>query len=177
MNATVTSAALLDPSAWQLAANIATVVGVIVVLVTVVLGYMQIRETRFTSLLQGTVAILDMTDRPEFKDDCKFVYNELPSDPKAISTDQLKRAGNVWRILNRIGILMQENMLPKHLALVLFSDIAIKAWNRLSARIEFERKLRNDPLFMKPFQWFADESSRYRESLFPGQKPQIYPEP
>jgi len=176
-NTTVTSPALFDPYAWQLAAYIATVVGVIVVSVTVVLAYMQIRETRFTTLLQGTIAVLEMTDKKQFKDDCEFVYNWLPSDPSVTSTDELKHAGNVWRTLNRIGILMQTKMLPKQLALMLFSDIAIKAWDRLSTHVEFERKRRNDPLFMRPFQWFADESRRYRERLFPGQKLQIYREP
>jgi hypothetical protein len=59
----------------------------------------------------------------------------------------------------------------------MFSDVAIRAWNKLSPRIELERKLRNDPLFMKHFEYLVDESRKYREEEFPGKELAAFTDP
>jgi len=154
----------------QIAADTATIFAAVFVCITVWLAYEQVKEMRSANLLQAVNAILEATDAPVFKSNCRFVYREFPLDPEKITREQLDKAENVWLILNRIGTMVQERIMPERLGLLLFSDVAIRAWDRLSSRIELERELRNDPLFMKPFQYLAKKSREYRERQFPGQK-------
>lgn len=168
---------MFDPQTWQIAANVATVLAAFIVSITVVFAGLQIREMRRNNLIQGTIAVLGMTDKDDFINDCMFVYRKFPSDPKVLTREQLDRAENVWRTLGRIGIMLQEKMLPKQFTFVMFSDVAIKTWNKLSPRIEFERKLRNDPLFMKHFEYLVNESRKYREKEFPGKELETFTNP
>lgn len=161
---------VFDPQTWQIAANVAAVIAASIVSITAVFAYWQICEMRRNNLIQGTIAVLDMTDEVDFRKDCMFVYRKFPSDPKALTRGQLDKAEKVWGTLGRIGMMLQEKMLPRHFTFVMFSDVAIRAWNKLRPRIELERKLRNDPLFMMHFEYLVDESRKYREKEFPGKE-------
>jgi hypothetical protein len=50
---------------------------------------------RRNNMIQGSIAVIGMTDQDDFIKDCKFVYTKFPSDPKALTRAQLDRAENV----------------------------------------------------------------------------------
>lgn len=119
----------------------------------------EMKRARFLEASHHLFAELDDNASRECR---RFIYTELPSDPKKVNRTQLDKAENVWVCLNRIAIRVEKKLFPKSLALEMYSGTVIRCWKKLKNHIEYQRKLRNDEEYMKPFERFFEECKRYK---------------
>lgn len=157
-------------SDWSVAANISTVIAAIVIIVAAILALWQIRESRNARFLDGTMSIFEMFDRRGFRELRRFVYIDLPSEPETITPEQLLKAEEVWVTFNELAVMLQNNFLHRNLMMQMYSDTYVRSWLKLEPHVLKARRDRNDPGYMKPFQWMYEEAKSYRNA-------KGYPEP
>lgn len=162
-----------EPSSWL---AIATFVLVGVTAYYAIQTRNTVKEMRNARVLEANAQLFAEMDKEDFRKARRFVYTELPSEPDEIKRDQLDQAEVVWVTMNRIAIMVEQAVIPKDLALQMYSDTVVRTWGRLATHIEYQRKRRNDPGYMKPFERLAGASKEYREKHFPGTEPAYFRE-
>jgi len=148
------------------AANIATVAAL------AFLGF-EIRNSTRSRHLEGAMRLFDLFDTKEARQARREVYNAY-IDKREFNKNELKHVEKIRADLNQVAAMVREGLLPEKIALRMYSAVAINCWEALKEHIEKQRKLRGTPSWMDDFEWFYDESKRFRKMKYPREKLQLF---
>lgn len=152
-----------------IAANIATVIALIF------LGF-EIRSSTKTRHLEGAIRLFDLLDDPIARRGRRAVYSAF-CKKRELTTNEIEYAEKIRADFNDIGIMVRLGLFPKKIALKMYSDTTIRCWEALEEHIKKQRKDRGTPSFMEDFEWFYEESKKYRKKNYPQEKRKIFKQP
>jgi hypothetical protein len=89
-----------------------------------------------------------------------------------LTEDEKTKAEEIVVDLDRVSIMVKERLFPKKIAFRMYSVVAILCHKALENFIEEQRKSRHQPSWAKDFDWFYDESLKYRRKKFPEENPE-----
>jgi len=149
---------------WTVLSSISTSIASIVVIVTLIFAYRQIREMAHSRSLSALSEIFKHLTSEDISVSRRYVLtHNLPTPGKA-SLEVYEHMHKVWVSFDNLGILVHFGILSGEIALAMFYDSAIKCWNKLEAHIVYERRVRK-AWYQIYFQEFANLSRRYAHKL------------
>jgi len=147
-------------------ANVATVAALFFLLY-------EIRQSTKSRYLEGAVHLFEYFNTEESKEARRIIYSAgaLKHD---IEEEERKSAEQIWAYFNQMGILVKEGLLPRKIALEMYSETTIRCWKALEKNIKEERKKRQVPTYMHYFEWLYNESVQYRGKEFRNERIELY---
>lgn len=130
----------LDLQSWS---NLAQILGALVVVVTVALGYIQLRAMRQDTKLGAVTKAFELLINEETSAARRHIrQTELPA-PGAVDPKDFLQMYRVWVSFDNLGIMVAHGLLDEDIALAMFHESIVHCWERLAPHIDEERKSRD----------------------------------
>ena len=131
---------------WNVVIAASTLVGTVVVSVTAILAYLQLKEMTAARWVEAISKVFDMLINDEISKARRYVRTKDLPPPGTIedeiTNEDYQRMYKVWTSFDNLGIMIAFNMLPEHLPLEMFHTQVIECWEKLEPQIHFERQRR-----------------------------------
>jgi hypothetical protein len=131
------------------------------------------RDSTRSRHLEGAMRLFDMFDTPEAREGRRAIYTAFIRK-RELGKNEIDYAEKIRADFNAVGIMVKEGLFPKEIALRTYSGVVVHCWEALEKHIKNQRKLRGAPSFMGEFEWFYNESKRYRKKKYPEEKLQLF---
>ncbi len=147
-------------------ATLAQSVSAAILLITAVVLWVQVRETRRSAYATAFKAIYEMLQDEGKRADRGFVMIELSKKPYDTWTpDEKKRAERVCHNYDAVGIICRNHLLPTKLIADSWGDSLRRCWRILEPLVYEYRIARNANEFWDDFQWLSKQAARYQQRM------------
>lgn len=147
-------------------AAIAQILSAIILVVTAVILWIQISETRRATYTSAFKAVYDMLQDENKRKDRGFVLGELSKKAFDTWTPQEKeRAEKVCHNYDAVGIICKNRLLPTKLVADSWGDSLRRCWKILAPLVSEYRTARNSLEFWDDFEWLAREAEKYQQKI------------
>jgi hypothetical protein len=164
---------LTNPVFWSTLASIATVLGVAVVIPAAIIALWQLIEMRKARHLEAMLQVYEMFGSKASRKERRFIYNELNySSPEAFTSEELEIVEHVSVTFERIGKLVESDLVPANELLEGHCEVIIRSWNRLKPYIKHRRD-KGDGRYGKHFETLVDLALKYHSKHFPDENLEI----
>lgn len=152
---------------WDAISAISTLIGTIVVSVTAVFAFYQLKEMTSARWVEAVTKVFDMLiTNDEASRARRYVRaNNLPS-PGQASPEVYEQMWKVWVSFDNLGVMIAFRMLPEHLPLEMFYSTVIECWEKLEPHIMYERRKRTQR-YQVFFEDLYHRSLEYRDKYHP----------
>jgi D-glycero-D-manno-heptose 1,7-bisphosphate phosphatase len=151
----------MQPELWTVISSISTAIASIVVTITLIFTYRQIREMVQARHLEALLEVFNKLTPEDISKSRRFVLtNKLP-EPGNASPEVYEHMHKVWVSFDNLGLMVHFKMLPKQIALPMFYGQTIKFWNKLEKHIQYEEYIRKTwyQIYFKEFYELSYEYS------------------
>jgi hypothetical protein len=157
---------------WDAISAISTLVGAIVVSVTAVFLYYQLKEMTAARWVEAVPKVFDMLiNNDDTSRARRYIRtHDLPS-PGQASPEVYEQMWKVWVSFDNLGVMISFKMLPAHLPLEMFYSTVIECWEKLEPHIMHERSKRTQR-YQVFFEDLYHRSIEYRDRYYP-EDPQL----
>ncbi|MDP2788486.1 MAG: hypothetical protein Q8O46_00330 [bacterium] len=145
---------------------IVQIASAVILVVTAIILWIQISETRRATYATAFKAVYDMLQDEAKRDDRGFVLGELAE--KSFETWTLlekKRAERVCYNYDAVGIICRNRLLPTHLVADSWGDSLRRCWKILAPLVSQYRTARNSNEFWDDFEWLARQAEQYQQRV------------
>ncbi len=139
---------------WNAVSATGTVITAVVVAVTAIFGFDQLRQLRRATQLDGAMRILSELNTPAYLKARQFVATELPKsldDPKfrkevelggiwTKNPDMIHHEQSVLRTFEAIGSMVQQGLLERDVVVSTAGVAILVAWEHLNPVVEIQRR-------------------------------------
>lgn len=158
---------------WNTMVSIATIISALAtflyaILVAFTLWYIhrQLEEFKKNRVLQVLLAIFGELRTSESRRARQYIYEQTPVDVKSLSNDKLKKHMRKIEVVitafNRIGYLAKERYINPKLMLPAYWPMIWRCWKKCENLTVFTRIRRNEPDYLKNFQYLFELAEQYR---------------
>lgn len=152
---------------WAAVSALSTLIGSLVVTITVILALIQLKEMATARTLEAFSKIVDILTSEEMSKARRYLMkNTLPTPGKKISPKIYEQMHRVWVAFDNLGIMVAYKMLPERLALEMFYSSVIVCWEILKPHILHERESRK-ARYQIYFENLYERSVKYRKKYHP----------
>jgi hypothetical protein len=163
---------------WEAVSALATLFTGVIILATVGVGLVQLRELRRATQLEGVMAVADRFGEPELLEGLRFVWYEfeqrMKSDaryreeffsPQGSTSSHPEH--KVLMVLELVGTYIKHRLVNGEAVFDLASSRILRAWERLAPFVATLRETRNNPLAWENAEFLAGEASKWLERHTP----------
>jgi hypothetical protein len=151
---------------WNAVSSISTLIGTIVVSITVILAYFQLKEMTAARSLEALLRVFDELTNEEMSRARRYVLSHNLPPPDQVSPEIYEQMHKVWVSFDNLGIMVAKKMIPEQIALEMFHDNVIQYWQKLEPYIQYERKKRKTK-YQIFFEALYHSSLEYRNKHYP----------
>ena len=159
----------INSNFWNVLASISTALGFIIIIWTAFVALGQLKEMAKVRHLEAMLQIFEMIGSKEARNHRRFIYKNLNDNPEMLSPDEWSIVEDVSVTFDRIGNLVEHELIPER---ELFNGHAIviaRLWIRLEPYIKYRRK-RFDSEFVKHFEKLAQDAKKFYAKKYPEQQ-------
>lgn len=109
-----------------------------IALIVLVLDLINDRRSRY---LDGAIRLFELLATKETRKDREMIYSAF-QEKRPFTSKELESAEQIRADLDQVGVMVKEGLLPKEIALGMFSGMTIQCWRALQEQIKTERELR-----------------------------------
>jgi hypothetical protein len=145
---------------WELAANVATAVGVLFAAVGLALLAWQVWLQRRDQRNQAVARLFDELLTPEFRQQVVFLYSRKPEDvvPSKLTREEREIVDEVTARFEGLGFKVRRGLIPKKDAVEGFWDWAVRCAQQTQPYIQDQKERRGDSeRYRKDFEYLAKE--------------------
>ncbi len=157
----------LSSESWQVLANIATIAGVIAIIVTLVAAKKQLVEM---SRVRSLTAFLEVHKLLELLEEGsglrEFIY-QLEGEPGKLAVSDQKKVEQMIRHIDTIAYLVKKKYIDSKDFIGLYFTIVERLWNKLKPFVYSERTKRGNPVWASHFEWLGKEAEKFRLRYHP----------
>jgi hypothetical protein len=150
----------------------ATVLGFAVVSYTAIIALGQLKEMTKARHLEAMIQVYEMIGSESSRKHRRFIYTELKSVPEKITSDEREHVEQVSVTFDRIGKLVESDLIPKDELLASHCEVIIRSWNKLEPYIRHHRKLTGGR-HANHFERLTMIAQEYHSKHFPGENLEI----
>ncbi len=141
-----------------------TIIGTIVVCITAILIFLQVKEMANARMMEALSSIFNSLTNEDMSRARRYVLNHKLPQPGLTSLEDYENMHKLWVAFDNLGIMIEYKLIPKEIALKMFSHTIISCWHILKPFIIHERKKRNAQYQMY-FEKLYDDSINFRNKL------------
>lgn len=149
---------------------IASLITLLVIVVTAVAAFVQLRHLRAANQLQGLLTVLERVEGADFNhwfDDAKRTLAEKLPDPayrRTIENGTIDRSNNPWLHLGNsyewVGSLVRRGLIEEDAVMDIYADRIIAAWEITREAIAIVRRTRDNSV-LENFEYLYVRASEY----------------
>jgi len=145
---------------------VSQIVSAVILVVTALILWIQISETRRATYTTAFKAVYDMLQDEAKREDRGFVLGDLANKPfNTWTPTEKQRAEKVCHNYDAVGIICRNRLLPTHLVADSWGDSLRRCWTILSPLVTEYRTTRNSREFWDDFEWLAREAEKYQQKI------------
>jgi hypothetical protein len=148
---------------WEAISAISTFVATIVIVVTGIFAILQLREMRHSRRLELFIELFDYLSSPEARQNRKFVYTSLPTDPSQLTDQHFFKIDEVLSSLDRVWILIEQKQLEAKFIIDSYGEMFLRLWTILYPIVLYERKRRGQYYRMRAEALVEATRKRFRK--------------
>jgi hypothetical protein len=151
----------------EVLSTILSFISVLILLVTAVFVWLQVREMRQATYATAFKSVYDIIQADDVRDARRIVLTTLADKPVESWTDkETKAADKVCASYDCVGIMVHQRMLPIGLVADSWGDSLRRTWRILSPLVMRYRAERNSYEFWNDFEWLAQQAEKYRKAVY-----------
>lgn len=162
----------------------ASLITLVVIIVTAIAAFVQLRHLRAANQLQGLLTVLERVEGADFNhwfDDAKRTLAEKLPDPayrRSIEDGTIDRSNNPWLHLGNsyewVGSLVRRGLIEEDAVMDIYADRIVAAWEITRDAIAIVRRTRDNSV-LENFEYLYVRACRYAETHPDGAYPPNMP--
>jgi len=153
---------------WNDAADIATCVQTVLLLIAAFFAVGQVREASQARKLAILMPLRYEIDSLAARRNRQALFNDLPDDLTSLSPEQEEIVDRVVVEYDNLGQLLRARLIDFALLAQFYSPSTERCWRKVEPWIEKERTRRGNHLYANAFEAFARRCIDYNATLIPG---------
>jgi hypothetical protein len=163
---------LTNPAFWSTLASVATVLGVVFVVYAAIVALGQLKEMTKARHLEAMLQVYEMIGSESARKQRRIIYTELRSAPEDLTTDERELVEQVSVTFERIGKLVESDLVPRNELLEGHCEVILRCWKKLEPYIAHYRRV-SSGRHAKHFERLATLAQEYHLKHFPNENLEI----
>jgi hypothetical protein len=151
----------------QFAGAILDCASVVILFVTAIFVWRQVREIRHATNATAFKSVYDILQADDVREARRVVLTSLADKAYESWTDQeIKLADKVGATYDSVGIMVKHGMIPVEVVADNWGDSLRRNWRILSPLVMRYRAQRNSRDYWNEFEWLARQADKYRQTVY-----------
>jgi hypothetical protein len=146
---------------WAAIGALATVLGSLVVSITVVLALRQLKEMSAARQIEALSKAFDQLSSRETLEARFYISTHQLSPPDQQTEHEYRIFDQVWRAYERLGIMAKFNLISREIILTAWSNSIVTQWEAIEPYIRYERKASGNINLGSHFEWLYGISKSF----------------